>query len=231
MKWAYEAQPDVVTHLLDTALSDGDHPWHHATIVTINKPGKPDYSVPKAHRPISLLECMGKVLEKIVANRFQRDIEAYQLLSNSQFGSRPQHCTVDAGAVLIHCVQAAHTAGHTAALLMFNISGFFDNIDPNRAIQVLKLKGFPTHVQQWTHAFLTKCTASLQYRMRLSERFEITHGMPQGSPLSPILSALYTSPLLDITDTWSHKDLNLYVDDSAILAISATANAAALSAH
>ena len=57
------------------------------TIVTINKPGKPDYSVPKAHQPVSLLECTGKLLEKIVANRFQRDIKAHQLMSKSQFGS------------------------------------------------------------------------------------------------------------------------------------------------
>jgi len=46
--------------------------------------------------------------------------------------------------------------------------------------------------------------------------------MPQGSPLSPILSALYTTPLLDITDQWVHRDLNLYVDDGAIFAVSAT---------
>jgi hypothetical protein len=27
----------------------------------------------------------------------------------------------------------------------------------------------------------------------------VNHGMPQGSPLSPILSALFTSPLLKLT--------------------------------
>jgi hypothetical protein len=33
----------------------------------VNKPQKPDYTIPKAYRPITLMECTGKLLEKIVA--------------------------------------------------------------------------------------------------------------------------------------------------------------------
>ena len=39
---------------------------------------------------------------------------------------------------------------------------------------------------------------------------------PQGSPLSPILSALVTGPILRLTETWSDIDLTLYVDDGNI---------------
>jgi len=62
-----------------------------------------------------------------------------------------------------------------------------------------------------------------------SPAFDITHGMPQGSPLSPILSVLYTSPLLALTGTWDHRNLTIYVNDGTIYATSATANAAATS--
>src|SRR5216683_7829164 len=66
-------------------------------------------------------------------------------------------------------------------------------------------------------------TASLKVGSHISSSFDITNGMPQGSPLSPILSALYTASLLELAETWKHWDLTLYVDDGAILAISATA--------
>jgi hypothetical protein len=64
----------------------------------------------------------------------------------------------------------------------------------------------------------------------ISPPCEVHNGMPQGSPLSPILSALYMASLLDMTTRWSHKDLTMYVDDGAIYAVSATTQAAVTSA-
>jgi hypothetical protein len=35
--------------------------------VIIPKPNEPDYSDPKAYRPIALLNCLRKILEKLMA--------------------------------------------------------------------------------------------------------------------------------------------------------------------
>ena len=47
-------------------------------------------------------------------------------------------------------------------------------------------------------------------------------GTPQGSPLSLILSALVTGPILQLAETWEDSDLTLYVDDGNIFASSPT---------
>jgi hypothetical protein len=57
------------------------------------------------------------------------------------------------------------------------------------------------------------------------EPFPVPDGTPQGSPLSPILSAIFTSYLLSLSSAWAHSSLSLYVDDGAILSVSATPTA------
>ncbi len=230
LKWAHQACPDAITLIFNLCLDTGTYPWHHTTIVVLNKPNKPNYSNPKAYRPISLLECVGKVLKKIVAKWFNHDISTFGLLPMTQFGSCPHHTTVDAAAVLTHCIQATCDSRHARALILFDISGFFDNVNPECTVRILALKGFPDNICRWTLSFLTEWTASLRMGTYMLAKFGIMYRTPQGSPLSPILSTLYTSPLLNLTASWTHCDLTMYVDDGTIYATSATANAAAKSA-
>ncbi len=148
----------------------------------------------------------------------------------TQFGSWRHHTAMDAAAVLTHQIQATQAAGHTGTLILFDISGFFDNLNPQHTIHILRIKGFPNTICKWALSFLTEWTANLQMGDFTSDPFPISYGTPQGSPLSPILSALYTSPLLASTQHWVHWDLTMYVNDGAIYTVSATANTATLSA-
>ena len=223
LTWAFEASPDVITHLFNLSLSTGTHVWKHATIVPVPKPNKPDYSAPKAYRPVSLMECSGKLLEKVITKRINDDISLFpEILPNNQFGSRPQHCTTDAALTLVHRIQATRKSGYHAALVLFDISGFFDHIDANRTRDILAKKGFPLNLVNWVFSFLTDRTASMRLDSTDIDPFSVPDGTPQGSPLSPILSAIYTSFLLTLSTNWTHSALSLYVDGGAILSVSAT---------
>jgi hypothetical protein len=125
LKWAHATCPSALTEIFNLYLDTGIHPWNNATVIVINKPQKPDYSLPKVYRPISLLECTGKLLEKIVANKINEDILTHNLLPMGQFGSRPHHNAVDTVTTLVHCIQNTRSMGDVGALLLFDISGFF----------------------------------------------------------------------------------------------------------
>ncbi len=46
----------------------------------LREPGKPDYTVAKAYRPISLLLTLGKTMEGVVAERLSYLVEAHDIL-------------------------------------------------------------------------------------------------------------------------------------------------------
>lgn len=87
VKWVFTCHPDFILDIYNAALCLGHHPWTTAKILIISKPNKLDYSAAKAYCPVSLLECFGKVLEKVVANCFTSDSNLHSILPQSQFGS------------------------------------------------------------------------------------------------------------------------------------------------
>ena len=68
---AFQAIPDTFLKVYGLLIAKGYHPkcWRQATGAILPKPGKPDYSISKAFRIISLLNCLGKVSERILAKR------------------------------------------------------------------------------------------------------------------------------------------------------------------
>jgi len=146
LAWAHTTQPQLLINIFNTSINTSIHPWKEATVVVLNKPNCPDYSLAKVYRPISLLECAGKLLKKIVAKQLNHDILMHNLLPITQFRSCPHHTTTDAVVVLIHCIQATCTTDNAGALLLFDISGFYDNLHLGRLTQVICNKGFPLNV-------------------------------------------------------------------------------------
>jgi len=77
LKWCHFTSPSHLTTLFCAAITLGHHPWHNTKVVPIPKLNKADYRIAKTYRPISLLECCGKLLKKIVAKCILLDANCY----------------------------------------------------------------------------------------------------------------------------------------------------------
>jgi hypothetical protein len=170
-----------------------------AEVVVLSKPGKTGkvLHTPGAYRPIALLSSIGKVIEKAMGERIAAAAEKYNLLPQGQMGNRPGRSTELAIRMVTDAVYTAWKHGATTSLLQLDIKGAFDTVNHIRLLDTLRKAGYPMWVVRWVRSFLETRTARLRFDGEATEPFDLLAGVPQGSPLSPILFILYIASLYE----------------------------------
>ena len=79
--------------------------WKQFTTVVLCKPGKPKYNVPKAYRPIALLNTLAKLLSAVIAEQLMFYAEKYVLLPPNHFGGRASRTASDTVHLLVHHIK------------------------------------------------------------------------------------------------------------------------------
>jgi len=87
-----------IVAITKTVFQLGIHPGvrKDARGEVVPKSNKPDYRVGKASRVITLLNCVGKVVEMVAANAIPEQSERRRLLHDRQFGCRKRRSAIDA---------------------------------------------------------------------------------------------------------------------------------------
>ncbi len=99
--------PDLITSVVIYAIRLQYHPkrWRNAKSVVLEKLNKKDRTLVKSYRLISLLNCFGKVVEKLVAEQISQFCESKWALHNDKVGARKNWSVIDAVAILVQKVQ------------------------------------------------------------------------------------------------------------------------------
>lgn len=196
--WKY--LQSAITHIFRKSVELGYYPkrWKQARIVVLRKPGKPDYTVPGAYRPISLLNTLGKILEAVMARRLSFWAETYKLLPETQFGGRPGRNTEQALLVLANAVDRAWSRSKVVTLVAFDLKGAFNGVNKTSLDTRLQAKCIPTTARVWIRSFMEERHASINFDDYQTDITLLENaGLAQGSPLSPILFGFFNSDLVD----------------------------------
>ena len=187
-------------HLFNQISSSGTWPswFKESTCVIIPKPNKPKYNVPKAFRPISLLNTMGKLLTKIIATRMQFDCLKYDILHPGQCGGVVKHATIDAGTILASFVAESREQGLHSTACTFDIAQFFPSLSHKGCALILGRFGFNRTLIKIFNSYFTGRTTRYKWDSATSASFDFNVGTPQGDCISPILSAIYLAAGLRI---------------------------------
>ena len=121
---------DVVDNLMEGKIPKE---WENSKVVFIPKPNR-DLALLKAWRPITLINCLGKLGEKVVADKLQQA----GLLHRHQFGSVKGKSAIDAVFREVTRVQQYLSAGGKAGWGLWDIKGGFQNIKKDMVLRKLQ---------------------------------------------------------------------------------------------
>lgn len=193
-----------LTHLFRASLRQGYYPNHfkQSNTIVLRKEGKDDYTNPKAYRPIALLNTIGKIMEAVMARRINELVEQHLLLPQTHMGGRKMTSVETAVQLLTEKTHAAwkRKGRCVASILSLDVQGAFDNVWHKRLIHNLRKRRIPDNIVKWTESMVNERVTYITLEGERSRPIRRNTGIPQGSPLSPILYLFYNADLLDITN-------------------------------
>lgn len=216
LRLAWPHISDTVPSLFQACIDIGHHPQCFRTTILaiIGKPNKADVSSPRSYRPIALLSVLGKGFERVVARRMSWIAIRFKVLATQHFGALPLRSSVDLTTCLTHDVEAALAKELTASVATLDIKGAFDTVLLGRLVKRIREQGWPPNLCNWIGSFATERTVCIRLDGEAGAPRAINCGLPQGSPISPILFMLYTSLLYKLEGL---RNAFGYADDVAIM--------------
>ncbi|XP_052561953.1 uncharacterized protein LOC120430056 [Culex pipiens pallens] len=179
--------------------------WKLASISPIHKSG--NVSEVENYRPISILSCLAKVLEKVVYDRLFPAVR--RIISANQHGfMRNRSTTTNLLSFVSPTINVLESGGQVDAVYI-DFEKAFDKVPHTLTIKKLKKLGLPDWIVAWLHSYLTSRKAFVNLRVTRSDIFDIPSGVPQGSHLGPLIFILFVNEL----NTLTGSSTLMYADD------------------
>jgi hypothetical protein len=215
-----------ITNIINYSLSEGVFPeCFKKALVTplLKKPSLPK-NVLSSYRPVSNLNFISKILEKVVAHQIKHHIDSSDLDNPFQSAYKSFHSTETALLSVQNDIFNAMEDGNVAALALLDLSAAFDTIDHEVLLgRLTDWFGIGEVALRWIVSYLQTRSQIININGNYSLPCTLQFGVPQGSVLGPLLFILYTAPLSKIINS-KDVDHHLYADDTQVYKYINTSN-------
>lgn len=184
--------------------------WRHAIIIPIPKSGK-DHSLITNWRPISQLNCISKIFERIVAARLDR-FNAEADLFPDQFGFLRGLSAEHALARLQSDVIEGLNTGRVTSIVALDLRSAFDTVWHDGLIMKLSRIGINQSIIRIIQSMISNRTFAVKIDNVVSSPRPMPAGVPQGSVLAPICFNYYIHDLPRSADVHNLQ----FADDTTI---------------
>ena len=179
-----------LTHIVNLSIMHGILPdqMKVARVVPISKAG--DKSIFSNYRPVSILPCFSKFLERIVYNRISCYLIDFNVLCDNQYGFRKNHSTTHVLIDLYDKISSALDRRDHAVGVFLDLSKAFYTVNHEILFDKLYHYGIRGLALEWVKSYFSERSLFVQYNGQKSTSHKIYRGVPQGLILGPLLFIL-----------------------------------------
>jgi Reverse transcriptase (RNA-dependent DNA polymerase) len=160
-----------------------------------------DASESTNHHPITNLNTIGKMLERLAQNQLHQHISTSPNYNTSQSTYRALHSTETAMTKVVNDLLMAVDSGKPTILLSLDTSAVLDHDRLlNHATELFRLSG---QVINWLESYLSGRTSHVSIGNCRSSTVNRSTGVSQGSVLGPLLISIFTSPVSHLISSFN----------------------------
>jgi len=148
-------------------------------------------------------------------------------------GAQPENSAIDALLRAITPIASSISRKKTSnqnptrpAVLTLDIEGAFNQVQPLTLLEVMRQRWMPSYLVEWVAAFNTDRKIAFGFDRQSEEPQPYRCGLPQGSPVSPILFLIYSNAMLEKQHYPADAIDTSYVDDVCMIQMSHTVSRA-----
>ena len=150
----------------------------------------------KNYRPVTNLQFVGKLIERVVKIRLNEHMDEQKLESDFEHGYKEGHSTETLLLKAVNDLLISCDSGLPSVVMLLDLSAAFDTVDQNKLLSILKNEiGIEGTALKWFQSFIVGRTQRVKIRDAYSEVGDLIYGEAQGSVLGPPLFNIYIRSL------------------------------------